>query len=276
MKIYRPTTKSRRHITGYDFSSLSVVAPWKKLTSGFLRARGRNNQGRITIRHKGGGAKRRYRLIDFKQNDKYDIPAKVEALEYDPNRTARIARVLYSDGERRYIIAPEELKVGDRITTHSAKGALQAGSRLKLRYIPQGTLIYNIELQPGRGGQIVRSAGSAAQILASEDERSIQVKLPSGEVRRLPQEAMASIGRVSNSEHMHITYGKAGRSRWLGIRPTVRGSAMSPVDHPHGGGENRQGIGLKYPKTPWGKIAIGGKTRKRKKYSNKFIVKRRK
>ncbi len=272
-KLYRPTTASRRHMQGYDFSGLSAVAPLKSLTKGFQRSVGRNNQGRITTRHKGGGEKRSYRMIDFKQ-EKKDIPAVVFSLEYDPNRTTRIARLHYPDGEKRYILAPEGLKVGDTIIV-ADRTKLNPGNRMPLQNIPQGSLVHNVEVNPGRGGQIVRSAGMAATVLAHEGGY-VQVVLPSSEVRRIHGNAMASIGRLSNIEHSSIVIGKAGRSRHMGIRPSVRGSAMNPVDHPHGGGEGRQGIGLKYPKTPWGKIAIGGKTRDPKKKSSLFIVKRRK
>lgn len=258
---------------GYDFSALSKVEPLKKLTAGFKRDKGRNNQGRITTRHRGGGAKKLYRFIDFKQGKK-DIPAKVFSIEYDPNRTVRIARLHYADGEKRYILAPEGLKVGDKVIA-SEKTELKLGNRMRLKNIPQGTIIHNIELRPGKGGQVVKSAGSGATVLAQEG-KYIQVILPSLEVRRFHGDVMASIGQLSNPEHSSIKLGKAGRSRHLGWRPAVRGTAMNPVDHPHGGGEGRQGIGLKYPKTPWGKHALGVKTRNKKKKSGKFIVRRRK
>jgi large subunit ribosomal protein L2 len=258
---------------GYDFSNLSKVEPLKKLVAGFRREKGRNNQGRITTRHRGGGAKRLYRLIDFKQ-EKINIPAEVFSIEYDPNRTVRIARLHYADGEKRYILAPEGLKAGDKVIV-SEKNKIEPGNRMKLKNIPQGTMIHNIELHPGKGGQIVKSAGSGATVLA-HDEGYVQVILPSSEVRRFHGDVMASIGRLSNVEHSSVKIGKAGRNRYLGWRPAVRGTAMNPVDHPHGGGEGRQGIGLKYPKTPWGKHALGVKTRNRKKKSGKFIVRRRK
>lgn len=272
-KTYQPTTPSRRQMMGYDFSSLSKVEPLKKLTAGFKRGVGRNNQGRITTRHKGGGVKRLYRDIDFRQ-DKINVPAKVFSVEYDPNRTTRIARLHYADGEKRYILAPEDLKVGDRIIA-AEKTKLEPGNRMRLKNIPQGTIIHNIEMHPGKGGQAIRSAGSGATVLAREGEY-VQVVLPSSEVRKFHGDVMASVGQLSNAEHSSINLGKAGRSRYLGIRPAVRGSAMNPVDHPHGGGEGRQPIGLKHPKTPWGKPALGVKTRNRKKKSWKFIVKRRK
>lgn len=261
-------------MTGYNFSNLSKVAPLKSLLEGFKRNVGRNNQGVITTRHKGGGVKRLYRFVDFKQN-KFDIPGKVLSLEYDPNRSARIALVVYKDGEKRYILAPQDLKVGDRITTFLKAGPISIGNRMPLKYIPQGTLVYNIELRPVQGGKIVRSAGSAAQVLASEGGY-VQLKMPSGEQRLVQENNFASIGQVSNIEHMNIVIGKAGRSRHLGIRPTVRASAMNPVDHPYGGGEGSQGRGTKRPKTAHGKVTGGHKTRNKKKKSRKFIIKRRK
>ena len=272
-KQYRPTTPSRRQMSGYDFSGLSKTRPLKKLTVGFKRDKGRNNQGRVTTRHRGGGAKRLYRLVDFKQN-KMNVPAKVFSIEYDPNRTVRIAQLHYADGEKRYILAPEGLKAGNKIIV-SEKAALEPGNRMKLKNIPQGTIVHNLELHPGKGGQIVKSAGSGATVLAHEGEY-VQVILPSSEVRKFNGNVMASIGQLSNVGHSSIVIGKAGRNRHLGWRPAVRGTAMNPVDHPHGGGEGRQGIGLKYPKTPWGKHALGVKTRNRKKKSWKFIVRRRK
>lgn len=272
MKTYKPTTPSRRKMTGYDFSKLSKVAPLKSLTKGFKKSVGRNNQGKITMRHKGAGVKRLYRMIDFKQ-DKLDIPAKVSSIEYDPNRSARIALLSYRDGEKRYILAPDGLKAGDLITSFSKEGPAETGNRMKLKYILQGTLVHNIELAPDGGGKLVRSAGAAAEVLANEGGYT-QLKMPSSELRLVLENSRASIGQVSNTEHMHIVLGKAGRSRWLGIRPTVRGSAMNPVDHPHGGGEGKQPIGMP-PKTPWGKPAYGVKTRRKKKKSTKLIVRRR-
>ena len=272
-KIYKPTSPGRRGMMGYDFSNLSKIEPLKRLTGGLHRTPGRNNQGRITTRHKGGGVKRLYRYIDFKQ-DKKDIPAKVFSIEYDPNRTARIARLHYADGEKRYILAPEGLKVGDTLIT-TEKTSLKVGNRMKLKYIPQGTQVYNVELFPGKGGQIVRSAGSAAIVLA-QDEGYVQLSMPSSEIRKISGEAMASIGQLSNVEHSSIVIGKAGRSRHMGIRPTVRGTAMNPVDHPYGGGEGRQPRGTRRPKTAHGKVTGGHKTRNKKKKSGKFIVRRRK
>ena len=258
---------------GYDFSNLSNTKPLKSLTAGFKRAVGRNNQGRVTSRHRGGGVKNLYRTIDFKQ-DKLNVSASVFSIEYDPNRTVRIARLHYADGEKRYIIAPEGLKAGDKVIA-AEKTALEPGNRMKLKNIPQGTVVHNIELQPGRGGQVVRSAGTSATVLAHEGEY-VQITMPSSEVRRFHGEVMASIGQLSNAEHSSIVLGKAGRARYLGRRPKVRGTAMNPVDHPHGGGEGRQPIGMPHPKTPWGKPALGVKTRNRKKKSWKFIVRRRK
>ena len=272
-KNYNPTTSSRRHMQGYDFSNLADIEPLKKLTVGFQRHVGRNNQGRITIRHKGGGEKRSYRLVDSKQQ-KLDMPGTVIAIEYDPNRTTRIARLHYTDGDKRYILAPDGLKAGDTVTT-AERAKLSSGNRMKLRNIPQGTEVHNLELHPGKGGQVVRSAGMAASVLAHEG-MYVQVVMPSSEVRKFHGDTMASIGRLSNIEHSSINMGKAGRQRHKGVRPQVRGSAMNPVDHPHGGGEGRQGIGLKYPKTPWGKHALGVKTRNRKKKSGIFIISRRK
>lgn len=273
MKNYRPTTASRRHMMGYDFSSLSKQRPLKSKTWGFQRAVGRGNTGLISVRHKGGGEKRLFREIDFHQY-KMNIPAKVFSLEYDPNRTARIARIHYADGERSYILAPEGLAVGDTIMV-SDKVPLKPGNRAKLKNIPQGTEVHNIELFPGRGGEVVRSAGSKAVVM-SKDAGYVQVQMPSSELRKFPEEALASVGRLSNQEHSAIVMGKAGRSRHKGIRPTVRGTVMNPVDHPHGGGEGKQGIGLPFPKTPWGKHALGVKTRNKKKKSGKFIIRRRK
>lgn len=272
-KNYRPTTASRRHMMGYDFSDLSKVKPLKSKTRGFKRAVGRGKSGLITVRHKGGGVKRRYREIDFRQL-KLDVLGRVFSLEYDPNRTARIARIHYADGAWSYILAPEGLNVGDAVVT-SGKVALRPGNRAKLKNIPQGTEVYNLELFPGQGGAVVRSAGSKATVM-SKDAGYVQIQMPSSELRRFSEEAMASIGRLSNQEHSSVVVGKAGRSRRKGIRPTVRGSAMNPVDHPHGGGEGKQPIGMPGPKTPWGKPARGVKTRNKKKRSGRFIIRRRK
>jgi large subunit ribosomal protein L2 len=257
---------------GYDFTNLTKIEPLKALTFGRHKKVGRNNQGRITSMHRGGGVKRLYRLVDFKQN-KINVPAKVAAIEYDPNRTSRIARLHYRDGEKRYILAPAELNAGETVLT-AEKTPVRPGNRMKLKNVPQGTLVHNIELKPGRGGQIVRSAGSGAQVLA-HDGGLTQVQLPSSEMRLVNGECYASIGQVSNAEHSLIWLGKAGRSRWLGRRPKVRGTAKNPVDHPYGGGEGRQGRGTRRPKTMHGKVTGGRKTRDPKKKSGKFIVRRR-
>lgn len=275
MKQYKPFTPSRRAMTGVDYSGLTKKEPEKKLTKILVRSAGRGHKGRITTRHKGGGHKRKYRLIDFKQTDKINMPARVAALEYDPNRTCFIALIEYQDKEKRYILAPDGLKVNDEIVCRE-KAPLKLGNRMQLKNIVSGTQVYNIELWPGRGGQLVRSAGLGAQVLANEGGY-VHLKMPSREVRMVKENCLASIGQLSNPKHNTIIIGKAGRSRWLGKRPTVRGSAMNPVDHPHGGGEGRTGIGLRRgPKTPWGKLAYGVKTRKKKKWSNKMILKRRK
>jgi len=274
MKIYKPTTPSRRGMTGIDFSQLTKKKPEKKLLKYIRRSVGRSkSSGRITTRHKGGGVKKLYRIIEFSQT-RLDSPAKVIALEYDPNRTAFIALIQYEDKEKQYIIAPQGLKVGDQVI-FSENAPLNPGNRIKLKNLPVGTNVYNIELEPGKGGKIVRSAGSSAQVLA-QDGKYTNLKMPSTEIRRFLGECFASIGMVSNPENRFYTIGKAGRSRHKGRRPHVRGSAMNPVDHPHGGGEGRQPIGLKHPKTPWGRPALGVKTRKKKKWSNKLIIQRRK
>ena len=273
MKKYSPTTPSRRQMTTVDYGVLSKVRPLKKLTVKLPKHSGRNNQGRITMRHQGGGAKKLYRLVDFRQS-KLDIPAKIEALEYDPYRTAFIARVLYRDGEQNYILASKNMKVGDEIVTAQSV-PLKEGNRLALKNIPVGYLVYNVELNKGKGGQLARTAGSYAEVLAQENGFT-NLKLSSGEVRRVPWGNFASLGQVSNPDHNLIVIGKAGRSRWLGIRPTVRGSAMNPRDHPYGGGEGRALRGTRRPKTKWGKVTGGHKTRKKKKWSNKMIIERRK
>ena len=273
MKKYKPTTPSRRSMTVPDYSKLSKVKPFKSLTKRLKSNAGRNNQGRITVRHQGGGNKVLYRMVDFKQ-DKLGVFCRVETLEYDPYRTAFIALVLYEDGERRYILAPQNLKVGDRIIT-SEDAPFETGNRTILRRIPVGTLVYNVEVLPGKGGQLARSAGTSLQILANED-RYTHLKMSSGEIRKVPWNGYASIGQVSNPEHNLTVIGKAGRSRHMGIRPTVRGSAMNPRDHPYGGGEGKAKRGTKRPKTKWGKVTGGHRTRKKKKWSNKLIIKRRK
>lgn len=272
MKDYKPTTPSRRHAQGYDFSNLNKVAPLKSLTHGYRKSVGRNNQGRITSMHRGGGVKQLYRVVDFKQN-KYDIPATVAGIEYDPNRTSRIARLHYRDGQKSYILAPQGLNAGDIIVS-SERTPVRTGNRMKLKNMPQGTMVHNIELRPGQGGVIVRSAGASALVLA-HDAGLAQVQLPSSEMRMISGECFASIGQLSNAEHSTVWLGKAGRSRWLGRRPKVRGTAQNPVDHPYGGGEGRQGRGTRRPKTRHGKVTGGRKTRHPKKKSGKFIARRR-
>lgn len=273
IKNYKPVTPGRRGASEIDFSMLTKKKPEKSLVKTFAKNAGRNSRGRITVRHRGGGHKRLYRVIDFKQ-DKFNIPAKIASIEYDPNRSSFIALLNYADGEKRYVLASEGIKVGQTVIT-AENAPLEIGNRLCLKNIPVGTQVNNVELLPGRGGQLSKSAGSFIQVLAHEGGYA-HLALPSKEVRIVPENAMATVGQVSNSAHNTITIGKAGRKRWMGIRPTVRGTAMNPVDHPHGGGEGRQPIGLKHPKTPWGKPALGKKTRKKKKASNKYILQRRK
>ncbi|MCD8095063.1 MAG: 50S ribosomal protein L2 [Ruminococcus sp.] len=272
IKSYKPTTPGRRGMTVVDYSGLSKVAPCKSLLEPQKKHSGRNSYGRITVRHKGGGAKRKYRVIDFKRN-KLDMDATVLTLEYDPNRTAFIALVEYTDGEKRYIIAPEGLKVGD-VVRSGASADIKPGNALALSDIPVGTFIYNIELNPGKGAQLVRAAGNTAQLMGKED-KYVLVRLPSGEMRRIPSKCMASIGQVSNIDHGNVNIGKAGRKRHMGVRPTVRGSVMNPNDHPHGGGEGKAPVGRPGPVTPWGKPALGYKTRSKHHRSDKYIVKRR-
>ena len=273
MKYYKPTTPGRRQMTAPDYGVLSKVKPEKKLLVKLPVRAGRNNQGRITVRHKGGGARKLYRLIDFKQTDKLNIPAKIETLEYDPYRTSFIMKLLYQDGERRYILAPQGVKVGDKVIA-AQEAPLTPGNRLMLKNIPVGYRVYNVELIPGKGGQMIRSAGSSGQILA-QDAGYTQIKLPSGEIRKALWNGFASIGEISNPDWGLTTIGKAGRTRKMGIPPTVRGSAMNPVDHPYGGGEGRQPRGTRRPKTKWGKITGGRKTRNKKKWSNILIISRR-
>jgi large subunit ribosomal protein L2 len=271
LKQYRPTSPGRRGMTGSSFEEITKSKPEKSLLSPLKKKGGRSSQGKISVRHRGGGAKRRLRLIDFKR-DKLGVPGRVAAIEYDPNRSARIALIFYADGEKRYILAPNELNVDDVIK--SGEGAeLKPGNALPLKSIPTGTMIHNIEMTPGKGGQLVRSAGAAAQLMAKEGQYAL-IRMPSSEVRRIRSDCLATIGQVGNLDHRSIALGKAGRKRWLGIRPTVRGSAMSPRDHPHGGGEGRSPIGLPGPKTPWGKPALGYRTRKPKP-GDKMIVRRR-
>lgn len=268
---YKPTSPGRRSMTGYTFEEITRGKPYRSLLKDKRKRGGRNNKGRVTVRHRGGGNRRNYRLIDFKR-DKANIPAKVESIEYDPNRSARIALVLYADGERRYIIAPLGLRVGDSIVSGPAV-EMRLGNTLPIRAIPVGSLLHNVELQPGRGGQLARAAGTSAQLLAKEGTYA-QVRLPSGEVRMIHENCLATVGQVGNTEHGNIKFGKAGRKRWLGWRPTVRGTAMDPNSHPHGGGEGRSPIGMSGPKTPWGQPALGMKTRRNKR-SDKFILRRR-
>ncbi len=275
MKKFKPTAPSRRWMSGYDFSEITKDEPEKSLIVPLKKSGGRNFYGRITTRHIGGGHKRMLRLIDFKR-DLFEALGKVAAIEYDPNRSARIALVEYPKNKKRYILAPLGLKVGDEVISSNERNTeIKIGNCLMLRYIPQGTMIHNIELVKGKGGQIVRSAGSSAQIMAKEGDFA-HLRLPSGEIRLVNLDCHATIGQLSNVEHEAVSIGKAGRSRWLGIRPTVRGAAMNPVDHPHGGGEGKSGQGNPHPVSPWGMPTKGYKTRKRGKYSDRFIVKRRK
>ncbi|KMM36051.1 50S ribosomal protein L2 [Guptibacillus hwajinpoensis] len=273
IKKYKPTTNGRRGMSVSDFAEITTDQPEKSLLAPIHRKGGRNNQGRLTVRHQGGGHKRKYRIIDFKR-DKDGIPGRVATIEYDPNRSANIALINYADGEKRYILAPKGLKVGTEIMS-GVDADIKVGNTLPLINIPVGTTIHNIELKPGRGGQLVRSAGAEAQLLGKEG-RYVLVRLRSGETRMILSTCRATVGQVGNLEHELINIGKAGRSRWLGIRPTVRGSVMNPVDHPHGGGEGRAPIGRKSPMSPWGKPTLGFKTRKKNKDSDKYIVRRRK
>jgi large subunit ribosomal protein L2 len=273
IKKYNPTSPARRHMSVSAFEEITKKTPEKSLLVSLKSKAGRNEQGRITVRHRGGGAKRKYRIIDFKRT-KDGIPAKVAAIEYDPNRSANIALLNYADGEKRYIISPNGLKVGDNVVS-GPDADIKVGNALPLRNIPVGTVIHNIELRPGKGGQLVRSAGNSAQLMAKEGN-SAQIRLPSGEVRLVHADCRATIGQVGNVDHENITIGKAGRKRHMGFRPSVRGSVMNPVDHPHGGGEGRAPIGRPAPVTPWGKPTLGYKTRKKRNQSDKYIIKRRK
>ena len=272
IKTYNPYTPSRRNMTGSDFSEITKKTPEKSLIASKRKNAGRNNQGKITVRHHGGGNRQKYRIIDFKRT-KDGIPAKVVGIEYDPNRTANIALICYEDGEKSYILAPEGLQVGAKIM-NGKDAEVRTGNCLPLSEIPIGTMVHNIELMPGRGGQMVRAAGGSAQLMAKEGKFAT-LRLPSGEMRMVPIECRATVGVLGNGDHNLINYGKAGRKRHMGIRPTVRGSVMNPNDHPHGGGEGKTGIGRPGPVTPWGKPALGLKTRKAKKHSNKLIVRRR-
>ncbi|MBE6842736.1 MAG: 50S ribosomal protein L2 [Ruminococcus sp.] len=272
IKTYKPTTPSRRQMTCTDYSQLSKVAPEKSLLEPLKNKSGRNSYGRITVRHRGGANKRKYRVIDFKR-DKDNMDAKVLTLEYDPNRSAHIALIQYEDGEKRYIIAPNGLKVGDTVRS-GADADIKPGNALALVDIPVGTFIHNIELYPGKGAQLVRSAGNMAQLMAKEGAYAL-LRLPSGELRNVPNNCKATVGQVGNIDHENVNYGKAGRRRHMGWRPTVRGSVMNPCDHPHGGGEGKSPIGRPGPVTPWGKPTLGYKTRKKHNRSDKYIVKRR-
>lgn len=271
IKQYKPTSPGRRGATGYTFEEITKKKPEKSLTVPLKRKAGRNRQGRITVRHRGGGAKRMLRLIDFKR-DNFGVPGKVAAIEYDPNRSARIALIHYADGDKRYILWPVGLKVGDTVMC-GPEAEIRPGNALPLRRIPLGTAVHNVELALKRGGQLVRSAGGSAQVMAKE-ERYVLVRLPSGEIRKILADCLATVGQVGNVEHSQIKLGRAGRARLMGRRPTVRGSAMNPNDHPHGGGEGKSPIGMPGPKTPWGKPALGYRTRRRKG-SDKYIVRRR-
>ena len=272
IRTYNPYTPSRRHMTGSDFSEITKSTPEKSLTVSKNSKAGRNAQGKITVRHRGGGAKRKYRISDFKRY-KDGIPATVKSIEYDPNRTANIALICYADGQKAYIIAPNGLQVG-AVLMNGPEAEIKLGNCLPLAQIPVGTMVHNVELHPGKGGQLVRSAGNAAQLMAKEGKYAT-LRLPSGEMRLVPIQARATVGQVGNIDHELINIGKAGRKRHMGIRPTVRGSVMNPNDHPHGGGEGRAPIGRSGPMTPWGKPALGYKTRKKNKHSNKMIVRRR-
>lgn len=261
LKKYNPTTPGRRHFTSSSFDEITKTTREKGLTKRLKKHSGRNNMGHITVRHQGGGTKKMYRIIDFNQTDKLNVPGKITAIEYDPIRTAYIMLVVYKDGDKRYHLAPIGVKVGDSIET-KVKAKVRIGNRMTLKHIPVGYEIHNIEMTLGRGGQLIRSGGSVATLVSLEGD-SAQIQMPSGEVRLVPKDCYATIGRLTNEEHSNIKLGKAGRKRWMGIRPTVRGKAQNPVDHPHGGGKGNQPIGLKHPKTPWGMPALGFKTRKR-------------
>ncbi|MCQ2474872.1 MAG: 50S ribosomal protein L2 [Clostridia bacterium] len=272
IKVYKPTGNGRRNMSVTEFSELSKVAPEKSLLVSNKKNSGRNSYGRITVRHRGGGQRRKYRIIDFKR-DKFDVPATVVSVEYDPNRSSFIALLQYEDGEKRYILQPAGLKVGDTVIAGETAD-IKAGNALPLSKIPVGTVVHNVELYPGRGGQLARAAGNSAQLMAKEGTYAL-LRLPSGELRNVPAECMATIGQVGNLDHENVKIGKAGRKRHMGWRPTVRGSVMNPNDHPHGGGEGKSPIGRPGPVTPWGKPALGYKTRRTKKSSDKLIIKRR-
>ena len=271
IRVYKPTSAARRFTSVLTFEELTKKAPEKSLLAPIKNHAGRNFSGKISVRHQGGGNRRKYRIIDFKRN-KDNIPARVAAIEYDPNRSAFIALLVYADGEKRYILAPLDLKVGDTVVS-GPDADIKPGNCLPIANIPLGTLIHNVEIKPGKGGQMVRSAGVAAQVMAKEGAFA-QVRLPSGEVRKVPMTARATVGQVGNTDHSNVRIGKAGRKRHMGIRPTVRGSVMNPCDHPHGGGEGRSPVGMPAPMSPWGKKTQGVKTRKHRKYSDKMIVSR--
>jgi large subunit ribosomal protein L2 len=272
VKQYRPTSPGRRGMTGNSFEEITKSKPEKSLLVALRKRSGRNNQGKVTVRHRGGGSKRYLRVLDFKR-DKLGVPGRVAAIEYDPNRTARIALIYYADGEKRYILAPVGLSVGDTIVS-GPEAEVRPGNNLPIKLMPSGTLIHSVEIQRGRGAQLVRSAGAAAQLMAKEGERAL-IRLPSGEMRYVLGECTATVGQVGNIDHQAVKLGKAGRSRWRGRKPAVRGTAMTPRDHPHGGGEGRSPIGLPGPKSPWGKPTLGHKTRNKNKPSNSMIIKRR-
>lgn len=271
LKKYKPTSPGRRDMTGSTFEEITRAEPTRSLLTNKRKRGGRNSSGRVTVRHRGGGHKRRYREIDFRR-DKHGIPARIDSIEYDPNRSARIALLVYADGEKRYIIAPLGLRVGDKVMS-GPDADVRVGNTLPIRSIPVGSLVHNVELLPGRGGQLARAAGTSAQLVAKEGTYA-QVRLPSGEVRRIHENCMATVGQVGNTDHGNIKLGKAGRRRWMGWRPSVRGTAMDPNSHPHGGGEGRSPIGMPGPKTPWGKPAMGKRTRHNKR-TDQFIVRRR-
>jgi large subunit ribosomal protein L2 len=271
IKTYKPTSPGRRHMTRSSFEEITTTRPERSLLAPLRKRAGRNARGVITVRHQGGGHKQQYRILDFKR-DKPDIPARVATIEYDPSRSARIAKLVYADGEKRYILAPLEVKVGD-ILVAGQSADIRPGNAMPIERIPLGTLIHNVELEPGRGGQLVRSAGTSAQLVAKEGTYA-QLRMPSGEVRKIHMRCMATIGQVGNTDHGNIKLGKAGRSRWMGIRPGVRGSAMTPRDHPHGGGEGKAPIGMPSPKSPWGKPTLGKKTRRNKR-TERMIVRHR-
>lgn len=274
VRKYKPTSPGRRNSSVDDFADITATKPYKPLTVHLKEHSGRNSQGKITVRHQGGGARHRYRLVDFARTAKLDMPAMVETIEYDPNRNARIGLISYQDGQKSYIILPDGLKVGDAVMSSLKKQEIKVGNRLPLEFVPAGMLVHCVELEPGKTGLLARSAGNGVTVLSIEGQ-FVQAKLPSGEVRMFDKHCLATIGQVSNAEHRNIRWGSAGRMRHRGIRPSVRGKAMNPVDHPHGGGEGNQPIGLKHPKTPQGRPALGVKTRQPKKASGRFIIKRR-